>query len=204
MRKKWTVLLSTIIALSTLSACGGNNKNESSNEGENKATKQYITNFDGYNQCILFPAVAWDTTLHAGGNVINDWNTDMGYVSEGTGSIKVNAYKPAENGAYWYKGRIEANNGFVSSITDINGAKKISLDICNPGETAIEVTLEIESASQAMVSVSKICEPMQWTTVSTAIEAGDYDIVNWYSITLRNTQTDESFTVFMDNFYLEF
>ena len=215
MKKIWALVMTFIIALFSFVACdctnlgnsglSGGSSGSSSNSGlVDGQTKQYITHFDGYNQCIVFPAVAWDTTLHKGGKVVNDWNTDMRYVSEGTGSIKVSMHEPAQDKTYWYKGRIEANNGFVSSITDINDATGIFLDICNPSDKTIEVTIEIESASTAMVSVAKDCLPGQWTTVSTTIEEANYDIVNWYSITLKNKTDNETFTVYMDNFYLTF
>ena len=103
----------------------------------------------------------------------------------------------------WYKGKIQADN-FVSSITDINGAKKISLDVYNPSDKDIEVTVGVESISEIMFSVSKICPSKQWTTISTEIEQQTYGIVSWYSIKLENKTDNEVFTVYMDNFYLEF
>ena len=222
MKKVGALVLASMIALCGFAACDSDNSSESSSRpsgsgqgsssqsspGQNNdvviedGNRLYITHFDGYNQCILFPSVAWDKTLHEGGKVINDWNTDTRYVSEGMGSIKVNVYQPAEDESYWYKGRIEANNGFVSSLPNINGIEGISLDICNPSGKDIEVTIEIESASQVMVSVTETCASGQWTTVSTQIPNGNYDIVSWYSITLKNIVDNEPFTVYMDNFYL--
>ena len=221
MKKVGALALATLMMFGGFAACknddssesssGQNNSSQSSSgqndPGQNKTeiedgNKLYITHFDGYNQCILFPSVAWDKTLHEGGKVINDWNTDTRYVSEGMGSIRVNVYQPAEDGSYWYKGRIEANNGFVSSLPNINGLESISLDICNPSNKDIEVTIEIESASQVMISVTEMCLSGTWTTVSTQIPEGNYDIVSWYSITLKNVVDNEAFTVYMDNFYL--
>lgn len=198
MKKILTLLMTVLLTLCGFASC------KDDTESAKSYSRKYITHFDGYNQCIIFPAVTWDTTLHDGGKVINDWNVDKGFVSEGAGSIKVSVNEKASDDTYWYKGRIEANNGFVSSITDLNGATEISLDVCNPNNVTIEVTIEIESASATMISVTKSCLPRQWTTVSTIIEENDYDIVNWYSITLKNTTNKEPFTVYMDNFHIIF
>ena len=163
--------------------------------------RQYITHFDGYTQCIVFPCATFQSSIFEGGRVINDWITDSKYVSEGTGSIKVSL---REGWVNWYKGKIAANNGFVSNITDINGAKKISLDVYNPENKEIDVTIDIESTSNVLVTVSQTCQPKSWTTVSTEIEGKDYATVSWYSITLKNNVDSDVFTVYLDNFYLEF
>lgn len=203
---KKIVLFFLTIVTSLIVFCGcipnnGNGSNSSSNSGNiGNDSKKYITHFDGYNQCIIFPAATWQTSLYEGGRVINDWIVDPQYVSEGEGSIQVSLMEGYVN---WYKGKIAANN-FVSNITDINGAKRISLDVYNDSDKEIEVTIGVESISEIMFSVSKICPSKQWTTISTEIEQQTYGIVSWYSIKMENKTDNEVFTVYMDNFYLEF
>lgn len=204
MKKILLFLLTILMGLMASCSCAPNNGDGSGNSStggnvENN-NRKYITHFDGYNQCIIFPAATFQTSLYEGGRVINDWIVDPQYISEGEGSIQVSLMEGYVN---WYKGKIQADN-FVSSITDINGAKKISLDVYNPSDKDIEVTVGVESISEIMFSVSKICPSKQWTTISTEIEQQTYGIVSWYSIKLENKTDNEVFTVYMDNFYLEF
>lgn len=211
MKKIILFFLAILTGVIAFCGCATNNGNGSGNGGNiggsGASNRKYITHFDGYTQCIVYPAVKWGYgNLYEGGTVINDWIVDPQYVKEGTGSIKVSMNEKASDGTYWYTGKICSKN-HVSNWQDITGAKKISLDVYNPENKPLDVSIEIRSATQTMLSVKKTCTAGVWTTVNMGIPNGNYDLVAWYAIKLENTnQADKNqpFTVYMDNFYLEF
>lgn len=204
MKKANAIVLALLFGAFGFASCKSSN-----NTGNNAIndSKKYITHFDGYSQCLVFPAMKWGYgNLYEGGTVINDWIIDPQYVSEGTGSIKVSMNEAALDGTYWYTGKCEADNWY-SQLKDINGAKKVSLDVYNPENKPLDVSIELRSATAIMLSVTKTCNAGIWTTVDMEIPSGNYDYVLWYAIKLENTNQEDKkqpFTVYMDNFYLEF
>ena len=218
MKRKLAFLLALISCITIFTACkeqqeSSLDKDSSSSNQEPTHTIEYITHFDGYNQCVIFPATRWSTHLYEGGTVVNDWIDGEEYpqfVKEGSGSIKVSMFTPAGNydnpygdGNYWYTGKIESQN-IYSKIVDVNGATRVSLDVYNPEDKEIVVTVEIRSATETMISATAVCAPKQWTTVATDIEGKKYDNVTWYAIKMENKVDKRPFTLYLDNFYLEF
>ena len=199
MRKKLVCITSFLMALIAFVSCAPNN---SDSNNDNTSTRKYITHFDNYEDCILLPASGWigENLYVTEGKVTNEWNQeDTQYISEGIGSIKVRLL----DGYSCYSGRIRANN-YRTQVYNINGATKISLDVYNPESKPIDVTIDVESASGIMFSVSESCQPGQWTTVATDIESKTYDNVRNYKITLKNNVDGKPFTLYLDNFYVDF
>lgn len=204
MKKKW-IIPALGLGLALLAGCN-------SQPDEEAVDRKYITTFDDYQSCVILPNCIWEYGVQSVGKSKNVWNQEKTeYISEGKGSIEVNLLEGNS-----YTGNIDANN-IVSNIIDINGAKKISLDVYNPCSYPLNVTVAVKTAdleagqnppkTKDMVSMSQTCAPGQWTTVSKAIPVPQekYATVKYYSITItNNTGNGELYTVYLDNFYIDF
>jgi hypothetical protein len=195
MKKIIAIIASLLLCLSCFSACDGGNQ---STKGE--PVKKYISTFDWYRDCLVIPVSSWMGHLVEEGLIETEWNQEQkAYISEGVGSCRLTTREETTR----YKGYLMTNSELVP-INDINGATLISLDVYNPESFSIDVSIEIICGSQTVVSVTKACAAKGWTTVSAAIDEKTYDTVKAYALTLENKVSDSTFTVYLDNFYLEF
>ena len=198
MKKLIAFTSALLLSLSCFSACslfGDKNENE-----KKEPVKKYISTFDWYRDCLVIPVSSWTGHLVEEGLIETEWNQEQKeYISEGVGSCRVTT----REGTTRYKGYIMTNSEVVP-IDNINGAHKISLDVYNPGNIAIDVSIDIVCGSKTVLSMSKTCVAKKWTTVSATFENVSYDKVKSYVLTLENKVNDSTFTVYLDNFYVEF
>jgi hypothetical protein len=204
-RKIFSFITIFSLSFSLLIGCstGSSNNNSGGNQiqQENRA---YITHFDNYHECVLFPTFFhgnynWGFNAYNEGSAETDWNiTKKEYISEGSGSLY---FRTLEGN--FYVANIDANN-YLSQYYDINGAKKISLDIYNPSNVPIRATMDVKSAEETMFSFSAVCMPNSWTVLSQDIEQRNYEYVDTYTLTLKNEMDSNTFELYLDNFYLEF
>lgn len=186
-------------------ACSGCTPEPDGGSEENSQdNKCYITHFDNYHECLVFPTFFhggpnWPYNEYNEGSAETDWNQkDKEYISEGEGSL----YFRLLEGTF-YIANIDANN-YLTQYYDINGAKRISIDIYNPEQIPIHATIDVKSSEETMFSFDVVCMPESWTTLETDIEQRLYDYVDTYSLTLKNETNDNTFELYLDNFYLLF
>jgi hypothetical protein len=198
MKKLIASLFAVLLSLSCFSACNIGSSESSSASSE--PVKKYISTFDWYKDCLVIPVSSWMGHLVEEGLIETEWNQEeAAYISEGIGSCRVTT----REGTTRYKGYMMTNSEVVP-IDDINGASLISLDVYNPEKIAIDVSIDIVCGSKTVVSIKKSCAPKQWTTVSATIKEGTYDKVKAYVLTLENKVNTDTFTVYLDNFYVEY
>jgi hypothetical protein len=193
MKKFFAFIAAAILSLPFMTACGG--------DGSNAGVKKYISTFDWYRDCLIIPVSSWVGPLVEEGLIETEWNQEKTeYISQGKGSCRVTT----REGSTRYRGHMMTNSELVP-IDDINGATLVSLDVYNTENFAIDVSIEIICGAQTVVSVTKTCAPKSWTTVSSTIEQEEeFDWVNSYVLTLENKVNDQTFTLYLDNFYLLF
>ena len=197
MKKILTLLMALIAGLFGFASCNALGNNSS---GEKEPIKKYISTFDWYKDCLVIPVSAWMGHLVEEGLIETEWNQEKTeYISEGKGSCRVTT----REGTTKYKGHIMTNSELVA-VDDINGAKLLSLDVYNPENKEISVSIDVVCGSKTVISVTKTCAAKQWTTVSTPIEDVSYDKVKFYTLTLENKVDEDTFTLYLDNFYVEF
>lgn len=197
MKKITAVISAVLLSISCFLVCGC--KDEEA-KGANEPTKKYISMFDSYRDCLIIPVTSWMGHLVEEGLIETEWNQEKNvYIREGLGSCRVTTREATTR----YKGHIMANSEIVS-VKDINGAKLISLDVYNPENITIDVSIDVICGSKAAISVTKSCPAKQWTTISAVIEEKSYDKVKSYVLTLENKVSDSTFTLYLDNFYVEF
>jgi hypothetical protein len=200
MKKLLATVFALLLSVSCLSACDKGEDSSSSSTGDNTMTKQYISTFDWYRDCLVIPVTSWTGHLVEEGLIETEWNQEeTAYISEGVGSCRVTTREATTR----YKGYIMTNSEVVS-VNDINGATLISLDVYNPGNVAIDVSVDVVCGLKTVVSAKQTCGAKGWTTVSATIEEGTYDKVKSYALTLENKVNDETFTLYLDNFYVEY
>lgn len=203
-RKIFSLITVFLISCALLVGCTPSSSNPGNGGQTPQENRAYISNFDNYHQCLLFPTFFhgnynWSTNAYNEGNAETDWNvTKKEYISEGEGSL----YFRTLDGNF-YIANIDANN-YLSQYYNINGAKKLSLDIYNPGTVPIRATMEVKSAEGTMFSFSAVCMPNCWTVLSEEIEQRSYEYVDTYTLTLRNETDNNTFQLYFDNFYLVF
>lgn len=196
MKKLVSLTFALLLSLSCFSGCEG----LFGGSKEKEPVKKYISTFDWYKDCLVIPVSSWMGHLVEEGLIETEWNQEKtAYISEGKGSCRVTT----REGTTRYKGYIMTNSEVVP-INDINGAKLISLDVYNTEDVAIDVSLDVVCGSKTVISAKKNCLPKQWTTVSAVVKEGSYDKVKSYVLTLENKVNTDTFTLYLDNFYLEF
>ena len=197
MKKTLTLLMAFVLSVFGFAAC---DSGENSSIAPQEPVKKYISTFDWYKDCLIIPVTSWMGHLVEEGLIETEWNQEkLEYIREGKGSCRVSM----REGSTRYKGYMMANSEVVP-LDDINGATCISLDVYNPESIAIDVSVEIVCGSKTVVTASKTCAAKAWTTVSATIENGTYDKVKSYVLTLENKVNEDTFTLYLDNFYIEF
>lgn len=168
-----------------------------------ETNKKFISHFDCYDDMVIcYLAYAgpgprpYNQTLGAAQLKLN---TDKQYISEGKASMRVQVQMLNH-----FKTMIYADN-FVEKLTDIDGAKRISIDVFNPSDKQIEFTVDVQTLKGATVlHTQAVCVPGAWTTVSGTFENNVTDSVRLFSMEMRNTTDNETFAVYLDNFFLDF
>lgn len=190
--KKIICLICVLCSVFTFAACGGN-PNDS--QGGEKATQKYISRFDCYEDLVIC-SLEYHLWSNSGAAEFS-LNAEKDYIKEGDGSMKVHVLTPA-----WFRTTIEANN-FRADNTKISGAKTISIDVYNPGDTPVAFKLGVNGYSRTVLNVEKTCAAGSWTTVSGVFDEDVTETLKSFTLEVSSSG-EEAYDLYFDNFYLDY